>query len=107
MVTGAMYVLVLLSALLGMALADQVQITNSWNGGFQGKFTINPPQDLHGWKIQICFSKQIDQLEVSLASIKSVFFPFGKSYRLCVSTLKPVSKHLHVFTNTHPDIRLQ
>lgn len=62
-----MYVLVLFSVLGAAALAaDPVQITNSWNGGFQGKFTINPPTDLHGWKIHICFSKQIDQLEVGV-----------------------------------------
>lgn len=59
-----MYVLAVL-AYLGLALAaDPVRITNSWNGGFQGQFTIVPPTDLHGWKIHICFSKQIDQLEV-------------------------------------------
>jgi len=61
-----MYVVVLLLVGLGAAqAADSVQITNSWNGGFQGKFTINPPTDLHGWKIHLCFSKTVDSLEVS------------------------------------------
>ncbi|XP_052821138.1 endoglucanase E-4-like [Mya arenaria] len=65
-----MRILVLL-ACLGVAFGQQLTITSSWNGGFQGFFTMNPDHDLHGWKVHLHFDKPVDNLEIWRAEVES------------------------------------
>jgi len=52
-------------ACVGVALCNTpVTITNTWNGGFQGYFKLNPSSDLHGWKVHIVCDKPLDNVEV-------------------------------------------
>jgi hypothetical protein len=45
--------------------AQGVYITQHWNGGYHGHFTLSPSQALHGWKAHLKFSKPVDTLEVN------------------------------------------
>nr|BAF38757.1 cellulase [Corbicula japonica] len=51
--------------------AAPVTITNSWNGGFQGSFTVHADQAVHGWKAHLMFSSPIDSLEIWKATVTS------------------------------------
>lgn len=65
------FVLVLLIALVYSE--DQgVYVTQTWNGGFHGHFTLKPSHTVHGWTAHLKFSKPVDKVEV-LITFKVVF----------------------------------
>lgn len=55
----------LVFVLVNSCLAVQIKITNSWNGGFQGTFTVHADHAVHGWKAHLVFDKPISSLEVN------------------------------------------
>jgi len=64
----------LLLALVGACTAntDWLEVTNSWDGGFEGNWVVKADHgDLNGWKVTIKFDKNIDKLEVWKATIVS------------------------------------
>ena len=52
--------------------AQGVYITQHWNGGYHGHFTLSPSQALHGWKAHLKFSKPVDTLEVIKLILKPI-----------------------------------
>ena len=59
------------------SLAAPVTITNSWNGGFQGSFTVHADHAVHGWKAHLTFDKPVSSLEV-ISGVTTTIFPFIK-----------------------------
>ncbi|XP_045161145.2 endoglucanase E-4-like isoform X2 [Mercenaria mercenaria] len=53
------------------SLAAPVNIVNSWNGGFQGTFTVHADHAVHGWKAHLTFDKPVDRLEIWKATVVS------------------------------------
>ncbi|CAL1546350.1 unnamed protein product [Lymnaea stagnalis] len=49
-----------------------VQITNHWNGGFQGEVCIPITIELNGWKAHLLFSLDVDSVEVWAATATKV-----------------------------------
>ncbi|KAL3861625.1 hypothetical protein ACJMK2_007650 [Sinanodonta woodiana] len=54
---------------IASAAAFDVTVTNHWNGGFQGKFTITPDHSLHGWRAHIICDRALDSLEIWKATV--------------------------------------
>ncbi|KAH3741115.1 endoglucanase E-4-like [Dreissena polymorpha] len=63
--------LLMLLGILGSGWAADITVTNSWNGGFQGYFKLNPSQALHGWKVHLVFDKPVDNIEIWRAEVES------------------------------------
>lgn len=56
--------ILLLFGLVGSALSmSQLQITNHWNGGFEGDFTVTG--EAHGWKAHLVFDHPVNKIEVN------------------------------------------
>jgi len=56
-----------LLALAGVACGDPVTVKSSWNGGFEGEFSIQVTQALNGWTLELTFSSAPAALEVGAA----------------------------------------
>jgi len=56
-----------LLALAGAACGDPVTVKNSWNGGFEGEFSIPINKAQNGWTLELTFSSAPAALEVSAA----------------------------------------
>lgn len=53
------------------AIGDQVQIHNSWDGGFHGSFTIHTDHQIIGWTAHLAFSKAVQSLQIFKAIVLS------------------------------------
>ncbi|KAK3581341.1 hypothetical protein CHS0354_016185 [Potamilus streckersoni] len=63
-----MRVAVFLTAIASVT-AFNVTVTNHWNGGFQGKFSINADHAIYGWRAHIVCNNPLDKLEVLKADL--------------------------------------
>ena len=61
--------LIYLTLIVFLSSADAekqgVYITQIWNGGFHGHFTLRPDHTLHGWEATLTLSVGVDRLDVS------------------------------------------
>lgn len=66
-----------------------VYITDTWNGGFHGHFTLSPSQAVDGWTAHLKFSGAVDKLEVRLCGVF-----FFKSSDVCREVVISVHEKL-------------
>ena len=56
--------LLLLGVGISQVFADCNKITNAWNTGANGEFSIQVPENTNNWKVKVTFDQSVDKLMV-------------------------------------------